>query len=105
MRFDHGLKSLVYTSDTTYFDTLAHFCRGASILLSEATLQNIDKQFEEQGHMTAETAGKLARESGARKLVLTHIWPEYDKNLSLKEARTTFNGEIVIAKRGQIFSL
>jgi len=105
MRFEHGLKTLVYTSDSAYFDALGHFCKDASLLLSEATLQNTDRQFEQQGHMTAETAGRLARESGARKLVLTHIWPEYDKNVSLREARTTFNGEIVIAKRGQMFSI
>lgn len=105
MRFEHGGKTLVYSSDTAYFDKLVPFCRGAFILLAEATLQNIDRQFEQLGHMTAETAGKLAREAGARKLILTHIWPEYDRDVSLREARATFNGETVIAKRGQEFFL
>ncbi|MFW6137837.1 MAG: MBL fold metallo-hydrolase [Spirochaetota bacterium] len=100
MKFQHQGKSLVYTADTGYFDQLAGFCRGADLLIADATLQNSDRQLEAMGHMTAETAGKLAKLSEAKKLVLAHIWPEYRKYRSLEEAGTVFDGDAELASRG-----
>jgi len=101
MRFEYNEKSIVYTSDTAYFDDIVSFSKNANILLSEATLQNIDENLEELGHMTAKKAGKLALKSDAERLVLTHLWPEYDKKISLSEAKEVFNKEIILAERGK----
>jgi ribonuclease BN (tRNA processing enzyme) len=100
MKFTYCEKTLVYTTDTALFDDLILFCADADMLLAEATLQDKDKDLEISGHMTARTAAKLARSAGAKKLVLTHFWPEYDRSISLSEARTGFEGQILIAERG-----
>jgi ribonuclease BN (tRNA processing enzyme) len=95
----------VYTSDTAYFPALVQFCRGAGLLLAEATLQDKDQEMEGMGHMSAARAGALAGGAGARRLVLTHIWPEYDRSLSLQQAGRTFTGEIRLAERGALYTL
>ena len=100
-----GEKTIVYTSDTGFFEELSSFSSGSHILLAEATFQNSDKKLENLGHMTAEQAGELATKAGAEKLILTHIIPPYDKNISLKEAKRSFAKDIVIAERGQEFTL
>jgi ribonuclease BN (tRNA processing enzyme) len=100
MRFEHDGKVLVYTTDTSYFDGLVAFCRGADLLLAEATLQERDRELEELGHMTARTAGLLAERAGAGTLLLTHIWPEYDRRLSLDQARNAWDGSVKLAERG-----
>lgn len=105
MRFEHEDKVFVYTTDTSYFEDLVDFCSGADLLLSEATLQDRDRELEETGHMTARTAGRLARQAGVRTLVLTHIWPEYDRKSSRDEASATFHGTLHVAKRGLSLSL
>jgi ribonuclease BN (tRNA processing enzyme) len=105
MRFEYKESTLVYTTDTGFFDDLVPFCRGADILLSEATLQEKDVELASLGHMTAQIAGDLAKRAGVKKLVLTHLWPEYDKRISLQEAKNTFSGEIVIAERGLMLVL
>lgn len=105
MRFEEDERALVYTSDTMYFDELVRFSKGANIILSEATLQNADRSLVKLGHMTAEDAGLLASEAGAKTLILTHIWPEYDRAISLKEASLTFAGEIFIAKGGDVYTV
>jgi ribonuclease BN (tRNA processing enzyme) len=104
MRFDHDGRSLVYTADTMYFQQLASFAEGASLLLAEATLQDADRGLEAMGHMTAGQAARLARESGVGKLVLTHLWPEYDAGKSLEEAKAVFD-EAVVGRTGMVVSL
>jgi len=101
MRFDYRGKSIVYTSDTAFFDGIVTFCQGANLLISEATIQNGDNSLAPLGHMTAETAGMLAQRACVKKLVLTHLWPEYDKKISIDEAKITFKGTVLTAERGQ----
>ena len=98
-------KSLVYTADTAYFDELVQFCKGANILLAEATFQNSERELANLGHMTAESAAALARNAGVHTLILTHIMPYYDPGLSLEEAKRTFDGEVIIAHKGQQYTL
>ena len=105
MRFEEDGRSLVYTSDTMFFDELVRFSKGADVILAEATLQNIDRNLVKLGHMTAEDAGVLASEAGAKTLILTHIWPEYDRAVTLKEAGSSFSGELFIAKGGDIYTI
>jgi ribonuclease BN (tRNA processing enzyme) len=100
-----GARALVYTADTGFFTGLVRFCAGARTLIAEATLQNRDREIERLGHMTAERAGELAREAGAATLVLTHLWPEYERELSVQEAKRSFRGTIVLAERGLLLSV
>jgi ribonuclease BN (tRNA processing enzyme) len=99
MRFEYGGKTLAYTADTALFDELVPFCADVDLLLAEATLQEKDKDLEISGHMTAASAGRLATGAKAKRLLLSHFWPEYERAVSLKEARDTFSGPILIAER------
>jgi len=101
IRFEYECKIVVYTADTAFFDDLVSFCSGADLLIAEATLQNRDRELEAMGHMAAVTTADLAVEAGAKKLVLAHIWPEYDKKTSLSEARSVFKGPVSVAEHGQ----
>jgi ribonuclease BN (tRNA processing enzyme) len=105
MRFQEKTAA-VYTADTGYFPGLATFARGTALLLSEATLQDKDSGLQEKmGHMTARTAGSLATEASAGQLVLTHLWPPDDPELSLAQAREEFGGDIRLAHRGDSWQL
>jgi len=104
-RFEHRGKVLVYTSDTLLFERLVKFSLNADLLLAEATLQNTDSNLVSLGHMTAEDAGRLGRDSCAKNLVLTHLWPEYKREITLKEAAKTFKGNIILAKKGQVLDI
>ncbi|MBN2323633.1 MAG: MBL fold metallo-hydrolase [Spirochaetes bacterium] len=95
MRFEHRGKTLVYTADTRYFERLTSFAKEADVLLAEATLLEADGEMEEMGHMTAKTAARLASEAKVKRLVLTHVWPEYDRKKTLAEAKTIFDDTAV----------
>ena len=82
---------IVYTSDigTTNFDRLISFCRNSDLIICESSFLRKHNS-NSKTHMTAYAAGELARESGTKKLLLTHFWPEEDKQLYLAEAQENF---------------
>jgi ribonuclease BN (tRNA processing enzyme) len=87
-----------------YTKELVSFAKGADVLLAEATLQNADSGLESMGHMTARRASNLAADAGVGRLVLTHLWPEYDPQKSLEEAKAGFK-DVILARTGMTVSL
>lgn len=96
MRVEAGNRTLVYTADTGWSEELIEFARGADLLICEASLQTADPATS-RVHLTAEQAGTLAAGAGVGRLVLTHIVPGLDPNLSLEQASTRFGGEVTLA--------
>ena len=83
--------SLVYTSDTGYAESLADFARGADLFLMECSFFR-SKPVET--HLELEDAMRLACLSGARRVMLAHLYPEWD-GLDLEaEARKVWDGEV-----------
>jgi|ERR1043166_77769 ribonuclease BN (tRNA processing enzyme) len=94
---ESGGASLVYTSDTGYTDSLASFARGADLFLMECSFFR-SKPVET--HLELEDAMKLARLSGARRVVLSHLYPEWDGVDIAAEARKLWEGETIEARDG-----
>jgi ribonuclease BN (tRNA processing enzyme) len=95
LRVTSGDSLLCYTSDSRFSPPALEAASGAHVLLCEATLP---VEFAGRApHMTAEEAGELGSRSGARTLVLTHLWPTADRDALLAEARRTFSGELMLA--------
>ena len=92
--------SLVYSSDTGFSESLIQFAQGADLFVCEATLQDQHLDRKMTGHLTAREAGLIAKEAGVKELLLTHIWPEYDRAISIKEARESFTGPVTAAATG-----
>ncbi len=89
-------KLLCYTSDSRFGTPVLDAAAGADVLLCEATLP--ERYAGLAPHMTAEEAGELATRSGARTLILTHLWPTADREELLAGARRSFGGEVMLAE-------
>lgn len=94
---DSGGASLVYTSDTGYTDSLASFARGADLFLMECSFF---RSKPVKTHLELEDAMKLARLSGARRVMLSHLYPEWDGVDIAAEARKLWEGETIEARDG-----
>ncbi|TYO96139.1 MBL fold metallo-hydrolase [Desulfallas thermosapovorans] len=99
----HGEKSVFYSGDTAPTSSIINAARNAGLLLCEASGMDKDSEFLAGEHMTARQAGELARQTGVKKLVLTHFWPEYDIDELLTEARESFDGPVLAAKQDAVF--
>lgn len=67
--------SLVYTSDTGYAEALGAFAEGANLLLMECSFPR-DKPVET--HLELADAMRLARRARPQKVLLAHLYPEWD---------------------------
>jgi len=91
-----GDKRLVYTSDTGPGWAVDEFGPGADLVLSEATYLS-DGSKPDYPHLTAAEAGNAAREAGAHRLVLTHLWPGVDRRMAVAEGSEAFGEAVILA--------
>jgi len=68
--------------------------RGADLLILESSFP--DGQGIE-GHLTPSQAGDIATRSGAKRLLLTHFYPECLKSDIETQCRKTYQGELILA--------
>jgi ribonuclease BN (tRNA processing enzyme) len=85
---------LAYSADTGPTADLAALARAADLFVCEATLQDADEPW--YGHMSASQAGAAAADLGVDRLLLTHLPPGRDLELSLKQAEGAC-GEVRVA--------
>jgi ribonuclease BN (tRNA processing enzyme) len=95
--------TLAYTGDTGPCDAAIQLANGADLFLSEATYQNSSTLMP--FHLSAAQAGEIATEAGVKHLVLTHLTPDLDPVISLREAAATFQGAIDMAVRGMVLEV
>ena len=91
---------IVFGADGPSSPELTAAARGADILIAEATLP--DPEPGQLVHMSAEEAGRLAREAGVGRLVLTHISDELDLDRAREIATREFGGEVEVAEEGTV---
>ncbi|HYG11009.1 MAG TPA: ribonuclease Z [Pyrinomonadaceae bacterium] len=94
---DHDDASLAFTSDTGYTDALATFAAGVSLFLMECSFFR-DKPVEL--HLELGEAMRLAERSGARRVMLSHLYPEWDGLDLVAEAKKLWSGETIEARDG-----
>jgi ribonuclease Z len=88
-----------FVMDTRLCDAVFALAEGADLLVIESTFLTADADLAERyGHLTAAQAGRVAAESGVRRLVLTHFSQRYDDPAAFRdEAAEHFGGDIVVA--------
>jgi ribonuclease BN (tRNA processing enzyme) len=94
---------LAYTGDTGPCDAAVALAQDADLFLCEATYQNHSNLFP--FHLSASQAGEVASAAGVDHLVLTHLTPELDHVVSIREAAATFQGPIDIAVPGMVLEV
>ena len=95
--------SLVYSSDTGPEGSVGHLAQNADLFLVEATYQGAEKPWRH--HLNAYEAGTMGAAANVKELVLTHIWPELDVDVSRQEAATTFGSLPEHATAGRVFQI
>ena len=103
VRVDGAGRSLGYSADSGPGWGFSQLGPALDLALCEATFLS-----EKEGalpHMSARQAGLNARQAGARRLVLTHLWPGVDRQEARAEAADAFGAPVELARIGKTFVL
>ncbi len=94
-RIEYSNKSIVYSGDTDYSNEIIKLSKNADLLILECSHPNSMKT---KGHLTPSLCGGIATKANAKKLVLTHFYPEADKVNIKGQCAKGFKGKIILAK-------
>jgi len=90
-----------FIMDTRLCDGAFALADGADMVVCESTFADAEAALaRDYGHLTARQAGRIAAESAARLLVLTHFSQRYqhgDSQRLADEAAAAFGGQVVLA--------
>ena len=117
LRFAGAGKSVVFSADTAWFPPLAGFADGADVLVHEAMLEKgVDRLVARTGngarlkehllasHTFAADAARIAVEAGAGHLVLNHLIPADDPEVTeadwIDAVRAVWDGRLTIGRDG-----
>lgn len=92
LRVEDGGRSLVFSSDTGFSSEVAQLASGADVFLCEANLFRT----ESDGHLNPGQAGRMAREAGVSRLLLTHLFPGVPEKELEADARQEFEAAEVV---------
>ena len=87
--------AVVYSGDTDYSENLVALAREADLLICEAARPDEDPV---QGHLTPSLAGRMAAEAEARRLMLTHFYPDCENVDLVAQCRRTYPGPVLLAR-------
>ena len=93
LTFKEEDKKVSFVYDTSFNKKIVPFVKNSDLLICEATFDSeLEDMAKEKKHLTAGQAGKIAKESKSKKLILTHISERYSKDVSklLRDAKKFF---------------
>lgn len=88
-------KSIVISGDTDYCENIVSLARETDLLILESSFPDEKKV---RGHLTPSLAGRIARESHSRRLLLVHLYPICDRYDVLSQCRQAFQGETILGE-------
>jgi ribonuclease BN (tRNA processing enzyme) len=91
LRVEAGGGAVCFGADCADNDALPALAEGADLLLCECSF-GADEVPEGVPHLNGRQAGGIAARAGARRLLLTHCFPEHDRDAALASARAAFGG-------------
>ena len=101
IRLEHDGRAIAYSADTGPTDRLTGLAAGADTLLCEASFTDAP-DLPPDLHLTARQAAEHATRAGVGALVLTHLVPWNDRDVTRAEAEASFTGSLSLAVAGQI---
>ena len=104
IRLEHAGRSLTYSGDTGPCGPLLDLADGTDLFLCESSF-TYGKEDVPELHLNGREAGEYAARAGVRRLVLTHIPPWTDPQVSLDDARAAYQGPIDLARAGAVYEV
>jgi ribonuclease Z len=99
LTFKEENKKVCFVLDTLINKKIVPFVKNSDLLVCESSFRDGDKdKAKEHLHLTAKQCGEIAKKSGSKKLVLTHISQRYEKCKKelLGEVKSVFDNSFLV---------
>jgi len=100
VRLSAGGASVAYTGDSGPSTAAVDLAHDVDLFLAEATFPDTVPAESAQHLNSAAQVGRQATAAGARRLLLTHLWPGADVEAALSAARASYHGPVDVARPG-----
>ena len=87
-------QALTLSGDTQYCAELVRLARGADLLVCECSA---DESHRVEGHLSPEGVARIARESGVKRVLLTHVYPPLDPETVAGQCATLCSAQVTAA--------
>ncbi len=104
VRIEQGGRVLAYSADSGPAEALVALARDADVFLCEATFES-GRPNPPDLHLTGAEAGQHACRAQAGRLLLTHLTSWSDPGRTLEEARSTYDGKVVVVAGGDSYDV
>jgi ribonuclease BN (tRNA processing enzyme) len=88
-------KSMAISGDTDYCQNIVDLGYEVDLLVLECSFPDGKKV---EGHLTPSLAGRIALESGCKRLLLIHLYPICDQFDILEQCKNVYHGEITLGE-------
>lgn len=95
-RIESEGKSLVYSGDTDYSESLVELAKDTDALIIECSAP--DEKSKIKGHLTPTEVVEIARESRAKKIIISHLYPICDETDIISVIRQRVEVDVIIAE-------
>lgn len=102
-RFTLGESAIAYSGDTGYCPELVELAFGVDLLLIECSFPDDQRQIDT--HLTPAGVARVGNQSGARRIVLTHMYPECEDHDLAGFVRGLFPGPVELAEDLQRYTI
>lgn len=94
-RIESNGKSLVYSGDTGYTEKLIELAKDTDLLLIECSFPD---ELKFHAHLTPTEVGKIGKASGARKIIITHLYSDCDEIDTIGQVRKYVDVDVILAE-------
>ncbi len=94
-RIESKGRSLVYSGDTDYSESLVELSKNADCLLIECSMPD---RLKVKGHLIPAEVSRIVNESRARKVIISHLYPISDELDVISSIRKRVEVEVVLAE-------
>lgn len=104
LRVEYAGRVLAYSGDTAPCDGLIRAAKGADTFLCEASF-HVGRDSVPDLHLNGQQAGEYAARAEVGRLLVTHIPPWNDRQRTLGEAATAYNGRTELARADAVYQV
>ena len=88
-------RSVVYSGDSDYCENLITLARQTDLLICECSMP---EGMKIAGHLTPKLAATIAQKAQAKRLILTHLYPQCERVDLVAQASQAYKDPIIVAK-------